>query len=367
MATGTGIYFDGKTSARREVAVEAAPDALRIRAADGSLIEEWHYPDLVAMSAPADVLRLGRKRHAVLARLDVRDTALAAKIDDYAHGIDRSGVTERRSRNRVIAWTFAASASLVLVAVVVLPALADRLAPLIPMSAEHKLGIAVDAQVRVMLGGDKTDGPFECGTGSAREKRGRAALDALIARMERAAGLPIPLKVSVVRRKESNAIALPGGYVYVFEGLIAAAKTPDELAGVIAHEIGHVAHRDGTRSILQGAGLSFLFGMLLGDFTGGGVVVLAARQIMQSAYSREVETEADRYGVELIDKIGGDGRALGTMLERIAGKIEPGITILSDHPDTKLRVAAINAIAPPHRGTALLDADDWADLKRICG
>ena len=50
MATGTGVYFDGKTSARREVAVEAAPDALRISAADGTLLAEWPYPELVAQS-----------------------------------------------------------------------------------------------------------------------------------------------------------------------------------------------------------------------------------------------------------------------------------------------------------------------------
>ena len=113
---------------------------------------------------------------------------------------------------------------------------------------------------------------------------------------------------------------------------------------MIAHEIGHVAHRDGTRSILQAAGLSFLFGMLLGDFTGGGVVVIAARTIVQSAYSRDVESAADRYGVDLMSKIGGDGRALGTILERIAGTIEPGMTILRDHPGTKERVALINAM-----------------------
>ena len=66
-------------------------------------------------------------------------------------------------------------------------------------------------------------------------------------------------------------------------------------------------------------------------------------------------------------KIGGDGRALGTILERIAGAIEPGMTILRDHPATKDRVAAINAIAPPRRGPPLLDAAEWAALKRICG
>ena len=366
MASGTGVYFDGKTSARREVSIEAAPDALRINAPDGTLLAEWPYPELVAQPSPADVLRLARKRNSVLARLDVRDGDLAAKIDEYAHGIDRSGVTERRSRNKIIAWTFAATVSLIFVAVVVLPALVERLAPLIPLSVEHRLGAAVDAQVRAMLDTGKSDRPFECGDSSERERRGRAALDKLIARMQQGADLPIPIKAAVVRRSESNAIALPGGNVYIFEGLVNAAKTPDELAGVVAHEIGHVAHRDGTRSILQAAGLSFLFGMLLGDFTGGGVAVIAARKIVESAYSRDVESSADRYGVDLMTKIGGDGRALGTMLERIAGAIEPGIVILRDHPDTKARVAQINAISPPHHGPPLLDAADWAALKRIC-
>src|SRR5204862_5416935 len=113
------------------------------------------------------------------------------------------------------------------------------------------------------------------------------------------------------------------------------------LAGVIAHEIGHVAHRDGTRSILQAAGLSFLFGMLLGDFVGGGAVVIGARAVLQSSYSREVEGAADRYAVELINRAGGDVRALGAVLTRLAGANHPGMDILSDHPDTKLRVKLI--------------------------
>jgi Zn-dependent protease with chaperone function len=367
MASGKGIYFDGKTSARREVEVEAAPDALRISAPDGTLLAEWPYQELMAFSAPADVLRLGRRRDSVLARLDVRDAELAGKIDVYAHGIDRSGVTERRTRNKIIAWTFAATVSLIFVAIVVLPAVVERLAPLIPMSVESRLGAAVDAQVRAMLATEKSDRPFECGGGSAREQAGREAFNKLIGRMEQAAGLPIPVKAAVVRRSESNAIALPGGSVYVFQGLITAAQSPDELAGVLAHELGHVAHRDGTRSILQAAGLSFLFGMLLGDFTGGGLVVLAARKIVESSYSREAESAADRYSVELIAKIGGDARALASILERIAGAIEPGINLLRDHPVTKERVALIHSLAPPRRGAPLLSADEWVALKRICG
>jgi predicted Zn-dependent protease len=365
MTTGTAFYFDGLTSARHEVALEAAPEVLRIRTADGAPVAEWHYSDLLAMSAPDDVLRLGRRDSPVLARLDVRDPTLATTIDDYAHGIDRSGATEQRERNRVIAWAVAATVSLIFVAAVVLPALVERLTPLIPLTVEHRLGASVDAQVRGMLDPGKSDRPFECGSEFA-ERGGKQAFDRLISRMERAAALPIPIKAAVVRRPEANAIALPGGYVYVFNGLIRQARTPDELAGVIAHEIGHVANRDGTRSILQAAGLSFLFGMMLGDFTGGGVVVIAAQTLMKSAYSREVEGAADRYAVGLMTRMGGDGRALGSILDRIAGQ-EKGITILRDHPVTSERIARINAIAPDRRSAPLLDPDEWAALKRICG
>jgi Zn-dependent protease with chaperone function len=149
--------------------------------------------------------------------------------------------------------------------------------------------------------------------------------------------------------------------------LVHRARSPDELAGVIAHEIGHVAHRDGTRSLLQSAGLSFLFGMLLGDFAGGSVAVIAARSVVQSAYSREAETAADLYGVGLMNKIGGDAHAFAAILDRIAGAIEPGMPILADHPATKARVAAINAAAAPTALQPLLTPAEWTALKGICG
>jgi Zn-dependent protease with chaperone function len=368
MTTGSARYFDGVTSARHDVTVEAAADILRIRRADGTPVAEWPYGEMQALAAPDHVLRLGRVRDPVLARLEIHDPVLAAAIDEHADTLDRSGVTERRMRARVIAWTFAATVSLVLVAVFALPALSDRIAPLIPLSVEHKLGLAVDAQVRAMLNPGNSAQPFECGTAEA-ERAGRAALDKLIGRLEAAAGLPIPLKIAVVRRREANAVALPGGHIYVFQGLINRSQRPDELAGVVAHEIGHVANRDGTRSVLQSAGLSFLFGMLLGDFTGGGVVVIAARTVVQSAYSREVETAADSYGVRLMQQIGGDVRAYAAILERIAGAIEPGMKILLDHPQTKDRVAAVNAFAAAAPGAPqpLLSPPEWAALRRICG
>jgi Zn-dependent protease with chaperone function len=370
MIAGAGIFYDGASSARHNVTVEAAPDGVQIRGIDGAPIALWPYGELEAGSAPDDVLRLGIAGSPVLARLELRDPALIAEIDRLADTLDRSGKTERRLRLRVVIWSLAATVSLILVGVYGVPALADRIAPLIPLSLEHRMGLAIDAQVRSMLDNRKSDKPFECGLADA-EKPGRAALDRLIGRLQAAARLPIPLKTAVVRRTEANAIALPGGHIYVFAGLVRRAQSPDELAGVIAHEIGHVAHRDGTRSLLQSAGLSFLFGMLLGDFTGGGVVVVEAKTVVQSAYSREVEAAADLYGVGLMFKAGGEPSAFAAILDRIAGAIEPGVKILLDHPQTKDRIAAITAAIGAQPGAAapqpLLAPAEWAALKRICG
>ena len=142
------------------------------------------------------------------------------------------------------------------------------------------------------------------------------------------------------------------------------------MAGVLAHEIGHVAHRDGTRSLLQAAGLSFMFGMLLGDFTGGGLVVIAAKTVVQSAYSREVESSADLYGVNLMAKAGGDPRALGTILDRIAGAIEPGSTILSrssGHQGARRHDQRHGGRARPAIRSRCCAPSEWTALKNICG
>lgn len=368
MTTGTALYFDGTSSARHNVSVEAAPEGLRIIGNDGATIGRWPYGELRAQSAPDDVMRLRRAGGPELARLEIRDPALIARIDEYANNLDRTGSTERRLRKKAIGWTLAAAVSLGLVGVFGLPALSSHIAPLIPLSAEQRLGAAMDRQVRTMLDTGNSGQPFECGL-SDPEKAGRAALDRLIGKLETAAGLPIPLKAATVRKRDANAIALPGGHIYVFEGLIRQSRSPDELAGVIAHEIGHVAHRDGTRSLLQAAGLSFLFGMLLGDFTGGGLVVIAARTVVQSAYSRDVEEAADRFSVSLMTRANGDPRALATILDRITGAAAPGSKILLDHPRTKDRVTAINAAASasPSKIAPLMSAADWAALQRICG
>jgi hypothetical protein len=358
----TGIYFDGESSARREVAVVLAVDAVEITSLEGAVIARWPYTDLVALSAPDGLLRVARQESG-LARLEIRDPALMAAIDVRAGGIDRTGAADRRARRRVVAWSLAAVASLAVVAVFGVPALVVRLAPLVPFSVEQRLGATIDTQIRAALGGDTRGKPLQC---AAAAGRGTAALAKLDAPLGAAAAVGMPLKIAVLDRPEVNAFALPGGYVYVFRGLIERATSPDEVAGVIAHEIGHVAHRDGTRAVLQAAGLSFLFGTLLGDFGGGTAVVIATRMVLQSSYSRETETAADLYGAALMSRIGGEPRALATLLVRIAGKPGGIANFLLDHPEANQRAAAIETVARPAQLTKLLDEPEWPALKQIC-
>ncbi len=175
-----------------------------------------------------------------------------------------------------------------------------------------------------------------------------------------AAALDLPLSVTPVHRQESNALALPGGRPD------RRSRNTGQLAGVLAHEIGHVVHRDGTRAVLQQAGLLFLFGMLLGDFVGGGAVIVAARSVLQSSYSREQEAAAGAYAIGLMRKV---WRSAGAreILGRIGEATEPGMKILRDHPDTKARIDTVNRLSAPTTPTApFISIEDWAAPRGIC-
>jgi hypothetical protein len=212
MFSGTGVYFDGITSARHDAVVLLGETSLQIASADGRLLATWAYDEIEGLSAPDNVLRIGRRGSATLECLKIIDPEFAATIDSRASHVDRTGFAQRRQRTSVIGWSIAATFSLVLVAYFGVPAIAARLAPLLPAVIERKLGDAVDMQLRGILDTKNTGAAFECGSAAA-EKPGRAALDKLVRRLEAAAALASPMRSVVVRRPETNAMALPGGQV----------------------------------------------------------------------------------------------------------------------------------------------------------
>src|SRR3974390_1922233 len=125
--SGTATFFDGATAARRDAAVELGPEALRIGAPAGDLLAEWAYADLASFSAPEGVLRVGLARSPVLARLEIRDAALAAAVAQSICTRAHVRLTSRRTQARVVGWSLAATVSAVLVALFGIPALATQI------------------------------------------------------------------------------------------------------------------------------------------------------------------------------------------------------------------------------------------------
>src|SRR5579862_7547550 len=173
--SGRAIYFDGTCSARNDVVVEAGTAGLRIFSSDRRPLDEWLYAELRRQAAPDGVLRLGRSGETLLARLEVRNAALAAAIEDRAVTLDRGGTAERRLRRKVVILSIAAVVSLIATAIIGVPVLAARLTPLIPVSVEQKLGKAVDKQIRDTLDTKHLGTAFVCGSGPSAAA-GRAAL-----------------------------------------------------------------------------------------------------------------------------------------------------------------------------------------------
>jgi Zn-dependent protease with chaperone function len=158
----------------------------------------------------------------------------------------------------------------------------------------------------------------------------------------------------VVADRSINAFALPGGPMYVNTGAIMAAKNEGELAGVMAHELSHVALRHGTAQATKAESPSLLAGLgqIGGAILGGplGSVVAAGSQIGGAAfllrYSREYETEADLLGARIMANAGYDPRDLANMFKTIEAQTGGGGGgFFSDHPSPKDRYARINAEA----------------------
>ena len=144
------------------------------------------------------------------------------------------------------------------------------------------------------------------------------------------------IHIELTHSDDINAFALPGANIQLTKGAICFAKTPDEVVGLLAHEVGHVRLRHSMRSAISGVSVALLSSV----FLGGGMPMTIADSIAARSYSVEDETEADQYAAEAMIDAGLPPAALGDFFERL-DKDEPipFESVLSDHPLTKKRVA----------------------------
>ena len=231
----------------------------------------------------------------------------------------------------------------------------ETLAPLIPHALQAKLGDAVLDEL--------TSGKTAC-TG----EKGLDAINKLANRLALAYGHPQPVSVTIVDGGPVNAFTLPGGYLVFYHDLIEQAKDGSEVAGVLAHELGHVVHYHSMKALARQYGIDLLLKVVTGGYsdmlntlTSGGGMLLALRN------GRAAEREADKTGVELLEQLGLRADGVSTFFERMMvgekGDMAEKAGIWSSHPPTRERVAATRR---PSTGTPPFTPDEWEALRKAC-
>ncbi len=221
-------------------------------------------------------------------------------------------------------------------------------APLVPRSWENALGDAMVGD----FGGRLCETPAS-----------RAALERLTGQLAQGTELR---QVAIAHVPMMNAVTLPGGRILIFDGLIQKAQTPDELAGVLAHEIGHVRHRDTVNALIRQLGLSVVLGGLDGNVGG------ALNGLLAMSYSRDAERAADGFSIAALRQADVSPVATARFFDRLgrmAGgeKMERLTGWMASHPVSADREQAFSGSAVKgHAYRPALDAKQWAALRNAC-
>jgi Zn-dependent protease with chaperone function len=349
---GPAVYFDGQSNRRQQVRIGFA-NQLVLRSDDNFVC--WPYADIRRADSPSGMLRVSCLSASPLARLDIRDAALAAELAARCTELDAHRLSGGAVA-RIVGWSLAAAASIIAVVLYIVPFAAERLTPLVPRNFEWHLGQAAEVELLTVFG-DKV-----C-SGAA----GRAAFAKLVEKLRVAAALDATVSSAVLDTPIPNAFALPGGRFFLLRGLLDRAHDPDEVGGILAHELGHLKHRDNLRALIHDGGSSFLIGLLFGDVTGAGAAMFASRSLLTASYSRDVERNADTFAIEVMHRLGRPTRPMGELMFRVTGKeSDRQPSVLASHPLTEDRLQRMRAEDQAPSGPPLLSAEEWTALKGVC-
>lgn len=345
-------FFDGTQARPFQVDVTMYNAEMHIVAAGAAPII-WPLADIVVLDTynTAHPAKLTCKA-APDARLVVNDAALWLAL---LPGLKTaSWQASRLSASWPSLLGYAVLAALVLVlAVHYVPRLAGHLAFLVPESVERDIG-------HTLLAGQFNDDMCIAPEGSA-------AFAKLWQRIDAAIAAPHEYKPFVISNADSNAFAVPGGYIVVFSGLLKDVKSIDELAGVLAHERGHVEYRHGIRAIMRYLGLAAIMQAMLGNTE----VISSIGVVGALQYSRKDEAEADAFAIETLQKAAFDPTRFADFFERRMaeeGDMDGLWEYMSTHPSSKSRIEKIRAAKAPaqkHLLPVLTDAE-FQSLQNIC-
>lgn len=350
-----GRFSDGRTAASRAVMVRLDPDGLRFGDGDGAAV--WPYAD-VTTAAPlsdtsGDVLVLLKSMPG--ATLFVQHHAFVRHLVKAAPHTGRTAIRKNGLRAAAPVGLLAASLAGAIIMFDLSPSKA--IARLMPDAARERLGRSVLTSLPV--------------TETCGNPEGRAALEVLVKRL-RPDLTDGHNKVNVLNWQLVNAFAVPGGSVVLTRAILERAASADEIAGVLAHEMGHGIELHPEAGLVRSVGFWALVQMI---FTGTpGALGNAGSVLAQLAYSRGYEREADAIALKLLRdaKVSPKGfagffRSMDGARNPEGGRSRRRSTgdVFDTHPPTAERLQTIES-QPDYPSTPALTDQQWQALKRIC-
>lgn len=364
MPTGwTAHYLDGRTATRHRVTITVTPTTLQILTSGGD-IKQWPYDQIRQTQGGynGEPVRLEFGPEPAEA-IVISTPALLTSIQKAAPAIAQHfhNPSWRKTRLR---WTFCAALGVVLLTVGLyrwgIPGMAAVATPYVPLAWEETLG----QQVIEHLAPEAR----QC-RDPDRLRKLNHVVQALVATRPTS---PYRIRLSVVDAPEINAFAAPGGQVVILRGLLEQTDSPEQLAGVLAHELQHVYQQHSTRAIIEQTASTFLLTAVSGDVSGGLAWGLEGARTMGSLhYSRTHETEADIEGLRMMQAARLDPAAMIAFYEVMQKNVRDHAgppDFLSSHPDMGERLARLLTLAgpPPAQARTLLAGEDWKDIRTLC-
>lgn len=352
------IYYDGKTSQPYDAQVSISGNSLTISYENGQVIWAISQIDYSSFTGKGKtMLKYGEFPHQYL-EFPI-DSALFAALETYL------------PKRREGFWAFANELAgagfrgvLITIAIFVaitagfyfllLPKIAEYAALQLPIEAEVELGKQFY---------DSFVGDME--VDEERTKQLQAFAKKIDFQTE------YPLKFTVVKDKQVNAFALPGGNVVVFDAILEKIKTPEELAALLSHEVTHVKERHSLKGLARSLAGSMVVSVVVGDMNAiGSILVSQARNIYELGFTRDMEKEADLEGLEIMCHNKLDPKGMVRLMERLHEEekkygVDKMPAYLNSHPMTNERIAYISKESKGHSGQKNAELEEiWKKIEK---
>lgn len=367
-------YFDGLQARARDVVVEligtVEQGSWAIReSAQNRELARWPAEHIHSVAARRGTLKIGCTAAgpgaSPTARVVFSGWDLIHQVRPVMPALKKQSNARRRSQFGLMAASTALLAGVVGLYYFGVPLLAHQIANGLPPDWEIELGERVADQVEASL---SEEADFELCDPDPNSLANRA-IARFVEKVVAPDPTPFDIRVAVARSEIPNAFALPGGRVYYLSSLLVDSRTPDEFAGVLSHEIGHVVHRHGMEQLVASAGTGLLLGFMMGDMTGISVAGGIGASVIDSRHSRDAEREADSFAASAASRLGFNASALADLLERVSEdtSFTAALSLLNSHPLTterRIRLDALRDESAP--GVQAFSEGEWQAIRTMC-